>query len=65
MFIQEASAPNIRSCIVSVASGLQFLHGLGFIHSDLKPANILVQARVSPWRVRVADLGSAVEVTSV
>ncbi len=43
-------------CFVQVAAALQGLHDTGYIHCDLKPANILVSADAS---VKVIDLGQA------
>lgn len=40
-------------------SFLQFLHGRGYLHRDLKPDNLMLQAQSEPERVRVLDLGIA------
>jgi DNA-binding winged helix-turn-helix (wHTH) protein/serine/threonine protein kinase len=46
--------------IASVARSVADAHGLGVLHKDLKPSNILVSAGgASNWQVRVADFGSA------
>ena len=34
-------------------------HGVGVLHKDLKPANVLVAARGSDWQVRLTDFGSS------
>lgn len=41
------------------AEAVQVLHDAGILHRDLKPSNLLVDNRVAPLRVVVADLGSA------
>lgn len=41
------------------AEAVQVLHEAGFVHRDIKPSNLLVDRTAVPWRVLVADLGSA------
>jgi len=43
----------------AVARALGAAHSLGVLHKDLKPANILIEARESGPFVRLADFGSA------
>jgi len=47
-----------RQVIVSVLRGLQFLHGLGLVHNDIKPDNILC---VRGGHIKIGDLGGADE----
>ncbi|KAL8276471.1 hypothetical protein RQP46_011121 [Phenoliferia psychrophenolica] len=47
-----------------IINGIGFIHGLGIIHADLKPANILIQSVVNPsgtrtWVPKLADFGAA------
>jgi serine/threonine-protein kinase len=42
-----------------VASAISFLHGLGIVHQDLKPENVLIDIG---GRARLSDFGMAVEV---
>jgi peptidoglycan hydrolase-like protein with peptidoglycan-binding domain len=51
-----ASLATLRPILEQVVSALQFAHSEGIIHSDLKPANILV---LSGGRVKVIDFGIA------
>ncbi|XP_056419486.1 protein kinase C delta type-like [Hyla sarda] len=43
-----------------ITSGLQFLHGKGFIHRDIKPENILID---SAGHLRITDFGLALKQT--
>ncbi|KAI5010018.1 hypothetical protein ZWY2020_012155 [Hordeum vulgare] len=45
-----------REIIRGVAVGVEFLHGRGFIHRDLKPGNILVS---DTWIPKIADFATA------
>jgi eukaryotic-like serine/threonine-protein kinase len=46
--------------LVDVAKAVAAAHGIGVLHKDLKPANILVvPADNGGWQVRLADFGSA------
>jgi serine/threonine protein kinase len=40
------------------ASGLKAIHEAGFLHRDMKPLNILIEA---DWRVFISDFGLAIE----
>jgi len=44
--------------LVDAAKAVVAAHGIGVLHKDLKPANILVAPNGSGWQVRVADFGS-------
>lgn len=59
------SPPRVREVVGHVLSGLSHLHGLGLLHGDLKPANILVADLGDSWLCRLADLGGALEARTV
>ncbi|NMN04854.1 MULTISPECIES: winged helix-turn-helix domain-containing protein [unclassified Novosphingobium] len=47
--------------VASVASTIAAAHGLGILHKDIKPGNILVSVdRNGHWQPKVVDFGSAV-----
>ncbi len=50
--------------LIDIAQAVAAAHGIGVLHKDLKPANILVVPGVamggaSAWQVKIADFGSA------
>jgi serine/threonine protein kinase len=46
-----------------VADGLQSLHQLGFVHADIKPNNILVNA--ADQEVRIIDFGQSCRISAI
>ncbi|AFY60425.1 serine/threonine-protein kinase [Synechococcus sp. PCC 6312] len=42
-----------------VLAGLQYIHGQGIIHCDIKPENILLRLTRQAWRAQISDLGVA------
>lgn len=51
-------APDASALMRGVVSGLRFLHNSGFIHRDMKPGNVLLDADLTPW---LSDFGFACE----
>jgi eukaryotic-like serine/threonine-protein kinase len=50
--------------LIDIAQAVAAAHGIGVLHKDLKPANILVVPGVamggaSAWQIKIADFGSA------
>lgn len=43
---------------LQIADGIAAAHGVGVLHKDLKPANVLVHAHDGGYRLRIADFGS-------
>ncbi|MGF1528718.1 MAG: protein kinase, partial [Candidatus Competibacterales bacterium] len=46
---------------LTLARALTRVHGQGVLHRDLKPGNILVQTRETPWLCRIIDFGLALD----
>jgi hypothetical protein len=51
-----ASRRELLAVVLAIAEALQHLHGLGLVHRDVKPANVLLAA---DGRVLLADFGLA------
>ncbi|WP_084183246.1 tetratricopeptide repeat protein [Nevskia soli] len=43
---------------LQIADAVSAAHGVGVLHKDLKPDNVLVAARGDGWQVRLSDFGS-------
>jgi eukaryotic-like serine/threonine-protein kinase len=46
--------------LARVADILTYVHRMGILHRDVKPANVLVERERGAWRVRLTDFGIAV-----
>ncbi len=51
---------SVRSALIQLLTGIEFIHSHGFIHRDLKPKNILFKGE----RLLIADFGQSKEVTN-
>lgn len=54
--IEQAAPEQVAAWLEQIASGLQYIHGKGILHGDLKPANILLDER---GQSRLADFGQS------
>jgi eukaryotic-like serine/threonine-protein kinase len=45
--------------LIDIAQAVAAAHGIGVLHKDLKPANILIILGAKGWQIRIADFGSA------
>lgn len=59
------SAFQIRTVLLHISEALQHISRKGFIHTDVKSQNILVQIHNGQWSAKLADLGSAVEASDL
>lgn len=46
-----------RQIAIQVMEALEIMHGTGFAHRDMKPANILVLYKSPAWWVKLGDFG--------
>ncbi len=43
---------------LQIADAVAAAHGVGVLHKDLKPANVLIAGQEDGWRIRLTDFGS-------
>jgi uncharacterized membrane protein YccF (DUF307 family) len=55
------SMAQIRSVAAHLNDALAFVHSIGLVHADLKPANVVVAAVGRTWTCKLADFGNALE----
>jgi transcriptional regulator with GAF, ATPase, and Fis domain/tetratricopeptide (TPR) repeat protein len=60
-FQRHVTPETVTEFLVQTAHALEWLHGNGIIHGDIKPANILIEKQAAPpgFNVRLADFGLA------
>eukprot|EP00884_Botryococcus_braunii_P016318 jgi/Botrbrau1/336/Bobra.0022s0290.1 len=57
---KDTGKPNMRvvlACLKDVAFGMSYLHSLGVLHGDLKPANVLLKSAGDDFRRYICKLG--------
>ncbi len=50
--------PDVKTCLMQVASALEYIHGIGIIHRDIKPSNLLL---FKPFIIKICDFGASVQ----
>jgi eukaryotic-like serine/threonine-protein kinase len=58
-FLQGATHDQRLALCIQIADAVAAAHGVGVLHQDLKPSNILISGGASGPQVRIADFGSA------
>jgi non-specific serine/threonine protein kinase len=56
--LRGMALPDRLGIFLQIADALSAAHGVGVLHKDLKPANILVAPRAEGWQIRLTDFGS-------
>jgi WD40 repeat protein/serine/threonine protein kinase len=56
--LSQAYVRSVARCVSALARSVQYLHDAGYIHCDLKPSNVMVEADEHPW---IIDFGVACE----
>lgn len=56
---RDTTLSEIRTYITEILLAVEYMHGMGFIHRDLKPVNILVMREGDTYHCRVGDFGLA------
>ncbi|KAF5021201.1 hypothetical protein F66182_6761 [Fusarium sp. NRRL 66182] len=44
--VRSSKAVDIEGCLLGIENGIQHLHGLGYVHNDLNPSNIMMEGDV-------------------
>jgi tetratricopeptide (TPR) repeat protein len=59
-FVQQRGTlapPQLLAVVVPIAQAMRGAHGLGLLHRDLRPANVLVRKEGDRWRIKIIDFG--------
>ncbi len=62
-FSRDIDPERLREALRQILSALDYLHGLGIVHGDLKPSNLLIAPEPAPFHFRIADFGFAQTLT--
>jgi DNA-binding winged helix-turn-helix (wHTH) protein/tetratricopeptide (TPR) repeat protein len=57
--LANLSASDRLGFVLQIGDALSAAHGLGILHKDLKPSNIMVSGSTPTWQLTLADFGSA------
>ncbi len=56
--LAEMALPERLGIVLQIVDAVSAAHGVGVLHKDLKPGNVLVAPEGSGWQVRLTDFGS-------
>jgi len=56
--LRAMALPDRLGLFLQIADAVAAAHGVGVLHKDIKPGNVLVAARGEGWQVRLTDFGS-------
>jgi eukaryotic-like serine/threonine-protein kinase len=56
--LRELDLPARLALFLQIADAVAAAHGVGVLHKDLKPDNVLIAPRGEGWQVRLTDFGS-------
>jgi eukaryotic-like serine/threonine-protein kinase len=51
--------PQRLAVFLQIARAVSATHGIGVLHKDLKPANVLIAGEAGAWQARLVDFGSS------
>ena len=57
--IDTVPLPQRLELVAEAADALAAAHGVGVLHKDIKPSNVLVAAQGEGWRTRLTDFGNS------
>ena len=59
LFMGKCSQEELLRIIMEVCEGVEYLHGRGILHRDIKPPNILIREKKGEQITQIADFGLA------
>jgi non-specific serine/threonine protein kinase len=56
--LKDTAVPQRLALFLQIADAVAAAHGVGVLHKDLKPANVLIAEEDAGWHIRLTDFGS-------
>jgi eukaryotic-like serine/threonine-protein kinase len=57
--LEALSQPERLAIFLQIARAVSAAHGVGVLHKDLKPANVLISGDAGAWQAKLTDFGSS------
>lgn len=57
-YMGELNVRDVLKILKGICWGLEYLHGEGFYHGDIKPGNVLMRRVGEGWEVKLGDFGN-------